>query len=121
VTNDEIVNELYRLRSMGGGALYNELTELGEQIKADELATAPEGPPVVRDVPYAQEEGTMLTCTMGNWENEPSGYAYAWTRDGLPAGSGAEHLASAGVWACTVTATNAKGSASSTSNEVTVE
>jgi hypothetical protein len=120
MTAEEIVAELERLRPMAGGALYNELTALGERIMVDEIAAKPEGPPAVKDEPYVGLEGTLLTCTMGNWENEPTGYAYAWSRDGLPAGSGAEHLASAGVWTCTVTATNARGSASSTSNEVTV-
>jgi len=122
MTNDEIIAELERMIPMAGGALSNELTALGEKIKADQIAAEPKGAPVVRDVPYAEDADGMLTCTMGNWENEPTSYAYEWTRDGLPAGTGAEHLASAGVWACTVTATNAKGStAAPPSNEVTVE
>ena len=121
MTAEEIVAELERLRPMAGGALYNELTQLGERIMADAIAAEPKGPPTVKDAPYVGLEGNMLTCTMGNWENEPSGYAYDWQRDGLPAGTGASHLASSGVWTCTVTATNAKGSASSSSNEVTVE
>jgi len=120
MTAEEIVAELERLRPMAGGALYNELTALGERIMTDEKAADAVAPPVVRDVPYAEETEGILTCTMGNWENEPTSYAYDWTRDGLPAGSGAERSASAGVWACKVTATNAAGSASSTSNEVTV-
>jgi hypothetical protein len=39
-------------------------------------------PPVNVDVPYAQQEGGSLTCTMGNWSNVPTGYHYTWWQDG---------------------------------------
>ena len=71
--------------------------------------------PVNVDVPHVQQEGANLTCTMGNWQGEPTSYAYAWTVDGATAGSDAatyavqpEDVGKAGV--CTVTATNAAGS-----------
>ena len=38
--------------------------------------------PVIVDVPYASQEGAVLTCTMGNWDNEPTSYAYQWILDG---------------------------------------
>jgi hypothetical protein len=131
MTNDEIIAELERMKPMAGGALSNELTALGEKIKADDLAAAPppDGPPIVKDVPLVwQDSPTLLTCTMGNWYGEPDSYSYQWQRDGLDAGSAEDEGAydlSPGVdvghkFTCVVTATNVKGSASSTSNEVTV-
>ena len=42
-----------------------------------EPATAP---PVNVDVPHVSGTGTVgstLNCTMGNWQNEPTSYAYA--------------------------------------------
>jgi hypothetical protein len=41
--------------------------------------------PTVIDVPYVSGTGNvweLLTCTMGNWMNEPTYYAYSWRRDG---------------------------------------
>ena len=47
-----------------------------------EAAYAAMEPPVNVDVPYVAQEGSVLTCTMGNWEGEPSHYAYQWRVDG---------------------------------------
>jgi hypothetical protein len=73
------------------------------------------GPPVNRDVPYVGLAGSILNCTMGNWDGEPTSYAYAWHSDGIANGaSGADYTilpADAGhTLACVVTATNALGS-----------
>ena len=73
------------------------------------------GPPTNRDVPYVGQTGDTLNCTMGNWDGEPSEYAYAWHSDGVANGAtGAEHAIApedAGhTLACVVTATNALGS-----------
>jgi hypothetical protein len=84
--------------------------------------------PINVDVPLAQQEGQVLTCTMGNWEGmqaEPHSYAYAWTIDGADAGSTAEvNIVPEDVGkqaVCVVTATNAIGStAAPPSNAVTV-
>jgi hypothetical protein len=85
-------------------------------------------PPVNRDVPHATQSGTTLNCTMGNWEGEPTSYAYQWKIDGVNVGTGmatATHTvtpADVGKSAtCVVTATNALGStAAPPSNAVVI-
>jgi hypothetical protein len=79
-------------------------------------AAAPAGPPTNVDVPYVSAMGAAANCTMGNWKNEPTSYAYAWQRDGI-AISGATSADYTMVAAdkgkairCIVTATNAAGS-----------
>jgi hypothetical protein len=75
-------------------------------------------PPTNVDVPYVGGEGTVgetLTCTMGNWEGEPTEYAYVWRSDDEPNGeTGNEYTildADAGhTITCVVTATNKWGS-----------
>ena len=79
-----------------------------------------EGPPPTEapvnvDVPHVTQDDDTLNCTMGNWENVPTSYAYQWQIDGADVGSGsATHPVTAedaGKSAtCTVTATNAIGS-----------
>ena len=84
-------------------------------------------PPVVVDVPYLSQDGAVLNCTMGNWENEPTQYAYLWLADGLEVGPGvatydlvADDVGRA--YACVVTASNAAGATEApASNAVTVE
>jgi hypothetical protein len=78
-------------------------------------APAPSAPPVNVDIPYLSQAADTLTCTMGNWQGEPTAYAYAWTMDGASvAGTAATYetaVADVGKTAvCTVTATNAAGS-----------
>jgi hypothetical protein len=85
------------------------------------------GPPTVIDAPYVEQVGSTLTCTMGNWQGEPTEYVYQWVIDGAtPVGDGT------GVYAftpeevghnamCTVTATNEAGSSqASISNTVVI-
>ena len=90
-------------------------------------------PPVVTTAPYNGGSGNVgeaLACTMGTWENmqdEPHSYAYQWKTDGAVI----EGATTSGYTPtdenvnedvhCTVTATNAAGSASSDSNAVTVK
>jgi len=89
-------------------------------------AEVAEAPPVNRDVPYAAQDGALLTCTMGNWDGEPTGYAYQWISGGLEVGTDSYiyNLVEAdvgGAFSCTVTATNAFGATEApASNEVTV-
>ena len=71
-------------------------------------------PPVNVDVPHAQQDGQTLTCTMVNWENEPTIYAYQRQRDGVDNGGAAASYAIVAADAghtltCVVTATNAAG------------
>lgn len=82
--------------------------------------------PAVIDAPYISQAGSQLNCTMGNWEGEPTSYAYAWTLDGVVAGGNSPFLMvkpeDVGKTAsCDLTATNAEGSVYSTSNSIVVE
>jgi hypothetical protein len=82
------------------------------------VATAPDAPPTVVDVPYVGGDaavGGTLTCTMGNWTGEPTSYAYRWQRDGADVATStpAYVVDAADVGhsiTCVVTATNARGS-----------
>jgi len=82
-------------------------------------------PPTQIDVPavtpMTATVGDALTCTTGNWEGEPSGYAYLWS-NGATGESYTTVAADAGTsLSCTVTATNAAGSTvAATSNAVPV-
>lgn len=59
--------------------------------------------------------GTALTCTMGNWLGQPTGYAYQWhsAAGNVGTNSNTYTLAAGDVGnnvTCSVTATNATGS-----------
>jgi hypothetical protein len=70
--------------------------------------------------------GTMLSCSPGSWKNSPTSYAYSWLRDGDPiSGQGASTYLVQSIDAgfgisCEVTAGNAAGSASATSNTLQI-
>jgi hypothetical protein len=71
--------------------------------------------PVNVDVPHVTQAGDTLNCTMGNWNGEPTGYAYQWKLDGVDVGTDANtytvNAGDAGQTAtCVVTATNGIGS-----------
>lgn len=80
-------------------------------------APAP-GAPTNRDVPHLQGNGAVgevLTCTKGNWNGEPTGYAYAWKSNTAAVGGTGDTYTVAESDAghsitCVVTATNAAGS-----------
>jgi hypothetical protein len=87
-------------------------TTLG--TRARRLPSVGLGGPTNVDVPYASQSGSTLTCTMGNWEGEPTEYWYQWKLDGANAGTNAPNYAvqpaDVGKSAtCTVTARNAQG------------
>jgi hypothetical protein len=98
-------------------------------VRDDPDAPDPPGslaPPVNVQVPYASQDGDTLNCTMGEWEGEPSAYAYRWVLDGMtdigsnpiytirPVDIGRDA-------ACTVTASNALGATRAVpSNSVTI-
>lgn len=73
------------------------------------------GPPVNVDVPMITQDMGVLSCTMGNWQGEPTSYDYVWQLDGTTVGSNSADYtvvgADVGLTAtCIVTATNAAGS-----------
>jgi hypothetical protein len=82
------------------------------------------GVPLNVDVPYASQEGMQLTCTMGNWENEPTSYSYQWMQGETMVGTNSATYdiqeADVGVaMTCLVTAMNDAGGATAPpSNEV---
>lgn len=100
----------------------------GYELGLDEEGTAP--PPVLPpenvDVPHVTQSGAVLNCTMGNWNGEPTSYAYQWQLNGVNVGTNAAnytiHADEVGQTAtCTVTATNAAGSTTAPpSNPLTV-
>jgi hypothetical protein len=116
------------------------------QAEADDLAAQAHGgvadesepataPPVNADVPAVTRNGAVtasaavgdtLNCTMGNWQNEPTSYAYAWKSDGATdLGAGQDYVVAATdaghSITCVVTAINALGStAAPPSNAVSI-
>ena len=95
----------------------------------DQGGSAPivSSPPVNVDVPVITQDGDTLTCTMGNWNNTPTTYSYAWALDAQTVGTDADTytiVAPDDVGrdaTCTVTASNAHGATTApTSNVVTV-
>lgn len=87
-------------------------------------------PPVNVDVPYVSGTGAVgsqLTCTMGNWQNEPTSYSWQWMSEAdpaAPASGDATYIVAPGDEGknitCIVTATNAAGStAAPPSNAIT--
>jgi hypothetical protein len=72
--------------------------------------------PVNTTVPAVTQAGATLTCTQGEWSGEPTSYAYAWQVNGTAVGTDAatydvQAADVGGTATCTVTATNAAGSA----------
>ena len=98
-----------------------------DHVVVEGEATTVEGAPTNVDVPYVQQDGSALTCTMGNWTGEPTSYAYEWFFDETSAGVGsgmctvgADEVGQSAM--CVVSATNAAGTtAAPPSNVVVVE
>ena len=89
-------------------------------------APVPIDPPVNVDVPFVSQTEATLNCTMGNWEGEPTSYAYLWAIDGVDSSTtGPDYpvaFEDVGKTAsCIVTATNAAGSTvAPPSNEIVI-
>lgn len=72
------------------------------------------------------DDGDVLTCDTGTWDNDPDTYTYQWKRNGANAIGYTASTYNIGVEeaginiSCVVTATNADGSASATSNTVAI-
>jgi hypothetical protein len=96
--------------------LNNDRTHAGKIADMYAHILAGLGPPTNKAVPYVwQPDAVQLSCTMGEWDGEPSAYDYEWRQDGVANGaSGADYTvveADAGhTLACVVTASNALGS-----------
>jgi hypothetical protein len=120
-------DQLKLLLLLAADWLNNDRTHQAEIGALTASLTAAAGPPVNVDVPYASQAGATLACTMGNWQGEPTGYAYQWFVDGVVReGATSATMAvtpedSGHSGACIVTATNALGeTAAPMSNSVVV-
>lgn len=89
----------------------------GEMTDPDAPVTPPPATqaPVNTDVPAVTQTASTLNCTTGNWQGEPTSYAYQWKMNGTNVGTNASSYAvqsgNIGQTAtCVVTATNAAGS-----------
>jgi hypothetical protein len=100
----------------------------GAELGAPRTADAPVAPvntalPVVSG---ATTGGSVLSCSTGAWTGSPTGYAYAWLRDGAPveAEETRDYIVRLAdfthVLACRVTASNPGGAASAYAVGVTV-
>jgi hypothetical protein len=80
-------------------------------------------PPTIAGTP---RKGRTLSCSAGDWQNEPSTFLWQWTRDGEPLVAAVQptYAVSAAdvghLVGCTVTAENAIGSASASAVEVEI-
>jgi hypothetical protein len=112
---DTSADQTRLLLLLAGDWVNNDRTHAREIAGLVASLTAAAGPPVNVDVPFVSQTGAVLTCTMGNWNGEPTDYAYAWMADGVAnEATGATYTVKpedAGhSLACVVTATNAMGS-----------
>ncbi len=82
-------------------------------------------PPVNTTAPLVTGT-TALSCTMGNWTNAPTSYAYQWLRGGTAIGGATANTytvvgADSGTnVSCRVTASNAAGSTPAVSNAIAI-
>ena len=124
---DAAADQLRLLGLLAADWLNNDRTHATEIAALLASLTYAQGPPVNVDVPLASLTGATASCTMGNWQGEPTSYAYAWHNDGVAIAGAADATYtvqpddSGHSLACVVTATNALGStAAPMSNAVTV-
>jgi hypothetical protein len=107
--------------SLGGLIAAGEFTEIG-WATARNLATWSPVPALLASprITGAVAEGETLQCGAGTWTAQPTGFDYAWLRDGAPAGSAAGYVvtaADAGAeLRCRVTARTRGGSADALSS-----
>jgi hypothetical protein len=84
------------------------------------------GPPVNVDIPYISGTATVgstLTCTMGNWQSEPTSYLYQWKSDAIEMGANESSYTVAATDAghsitCVVSASNAGGTTTAAPSNV---
>jgi hypothetical protein len=86
------------------------------------VAPANTAPPQIQGT---ATENNTVTCTNGTWSNSPTSFSFAWNRNGNPIGGATSNTYTIGAadvgqqLTCTVAASNAGGSATSTSAAVT--
>jgi hypothetical protein len=102
------------------------MSDFGRLQELARAAGVQVSPPSVVDVPQATGTGVVgstLNCTMGNWNGEPTSYAYQWNGTGQPSDAADYTVAADDVGqslSCVVTATNTVGStAAPPSNAIT--
>ena len=87
---------------------------------ANQSAPVNTGRPVISG---AAVQGQTLSCSQGAWQNNPTGFAYEWRRDGSQIAAGQTYTVQAADVAhaitCAVTASNAGGSTTAVSDPVT--
>lgn len=94
----------------------------GTMLVSHDPAPAVTEAPTVIDTPFVYQVGTLLTCTMGNWNNVPTSYEYQWQTGGNVIGTNqAQYTVTPEMVGyavtCSVTATNAGGAGIAISNE----
>lgn len=122
--DDKEVNEVPTMPSI---EFQQELMDMAVPDDPPEVEGAVEAP-VNRDVPYVGGTGavgSILTCTMGNWDNVPDSYSYVWHTDGVANSAvGDTYTVVSGdagkEVSCVVTATNAAGSTEAPESNVVV-
>lgn len=125
-TRDAAADQLRLLMLLTADWLNNDRTHAREIAALAAAMAGAQGPPVNVDVPAVTLTGATAACTMGNWQGEPTEYAYAWHNDGVANGAtGATYAVvpedSGHSLACVVTATNAQGAtAAPMSNAVAI-
>lgn len=97
------VTDPYKHPSQGGVTIVLKEGEVPvgsmlDSLPPEEGGNVIEGfPPSNRDVPHVQPDvaavGDTLTCTMGNWDGEPTAYTGRWLRDdNLTGEEGSEYI-----------------------------
>jgi hypothetical protein len=123
---DAAADQLRLLLLLAADWTNNDRTHAREIAALTASLSGAQGAPVNVDVPVVTQSGNTLTCTMGNWNGEPTGYTYAWHNDGVANGAtdpvySIQPDDSGHGLACLVSATNAQGTTNAPmSNTITV-
>jgi hypothetical protein len=123
---DAAADQLQLLLFLAADWTNNDRTHAREIAALAAALSGAQAAPVNVDVPYVSQTGNVLSCTMGNWQGEPTGYTYAWHSDGVANGATDPTYSiqpddSGHGMACVVAATNAQGTTvAPMSNAVTI-
>jgi hypothetical protein len=109
--NTPFTNDINLLINKAKGGNLNQVQIMS--ALADAIGAA-HGPSLI-DVPFVSAVGSVASVTNGNWGGSPTGYAYAWKRDGATSiGTNVNNYTMVGAdtghqIGCVVSATNANG------------